>query len=93
MATRGELRLGRFLIGMGVGLFVGLLCASRAGEETRKQVRRRAKEGLDYLSQQARKVRERTDKLLAITKDWIGRQDSTVQPETELQKAYQDPKL
>lgn len=89
--TNGEFRISDFVIGFGIGLLAGLLLAPRSGEETRKEVRRRTGEGVDYLIQQAEKLRESADKIIAITKDWIGRQGESLETKaTELQKAYQD---
>jgi len=89
--TKGEFRVSEFLIGIGIGLLTGLLWAPRSGEDTRKEVRRRTGEGLDYLNQQAEKLREGADKIAAMTKEWIGRQGESLESKaTELQKAYQD---
>jgi gas vesicle protein len=89
--TNGEFRVSAFLIGIGIGLLTGLLWAPRSGEDTRREVRRRTGEGLDYLNQQAEKLRERADKIAAMTKEWIGRQGESLESKaTELQKAYQD---
>jgi gas vesicle protein len=89
--TNGEFRISDFVIGFGIGLLAGLLLAPRSGEDTRKEVRRRTGEGVDYLTQQAEKLRESADKIIAITKDWIGRHGESLETKaTELQKAYQD---
>jgi hypothetical protein len=45
---------------------------------------------LDYLNQQAEKLREGADKMVAMTKEWIGRHRESTPSQTELQKAYQD---
>ena len=90
MATNREIRIAELVIGMGIGLLAGLLWAPRSGEQTRKEVRRRTSEGLDYLNQQAERLREGADKLAAMSKEWIARHGDTIQSESELQKAYQD---
>ena len=89
--TKGEFRVSEFLIGIGIGLLTGLLWAPCSGEDIRKEVRRCMGEGLDYLNQQAEKLREGADKIAAMTKEWIGRQGESLESKaTELQKAYQD---
>ena len=90
MAARGGFRVAELIIGIGIGFLAGLLWAPRAGEDTRKEVRRRTGEGLDYLNQQVEKLREGADKMVAMTKEWIGRQRESTPSQTELQRAYQD---
>jgi gas vesicle protein len=90
VATNAGLRVSEFIIGIGIGLLAGLLWAPRSGEETRKEVRRRTSEGLDYLNQQAEKLREGADKMVVMTKEWIAGQKTPTQSQTELQNAYQD---
>jgi gas vesicle protein len=90
MATNGGFRVSELIVGIGIGLLAGLLWAPRSGEDTRKEVRRRTSEGLDYLNQQAEKLREGADKMVAMTKEWMGRQKASTQSQTELQNAYQD---
>ena len=74
------------LIGIGIGMIAGVLLAPRSGEEIRQDVRRRANEGLDYLNQQADKVRDGTEKVLTKGKEWIARQSEFVQSATETRK-------
>jgi hypothetical protein len=46
---------------------------------------------VDYLTQQVEKLRDSADKILAMTKDWVGRQSESLESKaTELRKAYQD---
>jgi gas vesicle protein len=74
------------LIGIGIGMIAGVLLAPRSGEEIRQGVRRRANEGLDYLNQQADKVRDGAEKVLTQSKEWIARQSKFVQSATESRK-------
>ena len=92
VATNRKLRISELVIGIGIGLLAGLLWGSRVGEDTRKEVRRRTNEGLNHLNQQAERLRQGAEKIMAMTKEWIGRHGETVQSETELQKAYEDKK-
>jgi len=43
-----------FLCGVGIGAGVGLLCAPRAGAETRELLRTKSREGTDYVKKTAK---------------------------------------
>jgi gas vesicle protein len=59
------------LIGVGLGLLAGLLCAPKRGDETREELRRRSGEGLDYLTEEAEKIRSEADRWLSnMKKRW-----------------------
>ncbi len=73
MSNQGDLRFTYFVIGLGLGLLGGVLFAPRAGDEIRHDARRRANEGLDYLSEQADKLRDATEKLVNTTREWMSR--------------------
>jgi hypothetical protein len=90
VSTNREFRISELMIGIGLGLLAGLLWASRADEDTRKEVRRRTNEGVGYLNQQAERLRGGADKFVAAAKQWIRGYGDPGQSETELQKAYQD---
>lgn len=74
------------LIGVGIGVVAGLLLAPRSGEQIREDIRRRTNEGVDYLNQQAGKLREGAEKFVDKGKEWIGRQSETVQSAVETRK-------
>jgi gas vesicle protein len=78
------------LIGIGIGLVAGVLLAPRSGEEIRRDVRRRANEGLDYLNQQADRVRDGAGKAVAKGKEWVARQSESVQSASEIRKPYHE---
>ena len=61
------------LIGIGIGMAAGLLLAPRSGEEVREDIRRRTNEGMDYLNQQADKLRDGAEKVIDKGQEWIGR--------------------
>ena len=67
------------LIGIGVGMVAALLLAPRSGEEMREDIRRRTNEGVDYLNQQADKLRDGAEKVVSKGKEWIGRQSESNQ--------------
>ena len=74
---------GYLLIGIGIGVAVGLFLAPRSGEEMREHIRRRTHDGLDYLNQQAEKVRDSAESAIAKGKEWIGGQAEAVQSTAE----------
>jgi gas vesicle protein len=74
------------LIGIGIGMVAGLLLAPRSGEEIREDIRRRTNEGVDYLNQQAEKLRDGAVKVVTKGKEWIGRQSENIQSAAEARK-------
>jgi gas vesicle protein len=74
------------LIGIGIGMVAGLLVAPRSGEEMRKDIRRRTNEGVDYLNQQADKLRDGAEKAVSKGKEWIARQSEVIQSAAETKK-------
>ena len=78
------------LIGIGIGMVAGLLLAPRPGEEIREDIRRRTNEGVDYLNQQADKLRDGAEKVMTKGKEWIGRQSDSVRSAAETRKPYHE---
>lgn len=74
------------LIGVGIGIVAGLLLAPRTGEEIRGDIRRRTNEGVDYLNQQAEKLRYGAEKVVGKGKEWIGRQSESIESAVETRK-------
>jgi gas vesicle protein len=74
------------LIGIGIGMVAGLLLAQRSGEEMREYIRRRTNEGVDYLNQQADKLRDGAERVVTKGKEWIGRQSESIQSTVETRK-------
>ena len=77
---------GYLLIGIGIGVVAGLFLPPRSGEEMREDIRRRTHEGLDYLNQQADRVRNNAETAITKGKEWIGRQAEAVQSAAEAKK-------
>jgi gas vesicle protein len=77
---------GYLLIGIGIGVVAGLFFAPRSGEEMREDIRRRTHEGVDYLNQQAEKLRDGAGKVVSKGKEWIGTQSESLQPAVETRK-------
>ena len=67
-------------------MVAGLLLAPRSGEEMREDIRRRTNEGVDYLNQQAEKLRDGAEKVVTKSKEWIGRQSESIQSAVETRK-------
>jgi gas vesicle protein len=84
MTTHDDSRVTYFILGIGLGLLGGLLLAPRSGEEIREDVRRRTHEGMDYLNQQAERLRERTQEAVKKTRGWMRREgDDGESPKAE----------
>jgi gas vesicle protein len=66
MKTSTESGITYLVIGLGLGLMAGLLWAPRLGEEMREELRRGANSGLDYVTEEA-------DRLRAEGNRWFGR--------------------
>ena len=79
------------LIGMGIGIVAGLLLAPRSGQEMREDIRRRTNEGVDYLNQQAEKLRDGTEKFVNKGKEWIEKQSQNIQSAGETKKPTHEP--
>ena len=71
------------LLGIGIGMVAGLLLAPRSGEEIREDIRRRTNEGVDYLNQQAGKLRDGAEKVVSKGKEWIGKRSENTHSAVE----------
>ena len=93
MTTDGESRFSYLLIGLGLGAIGGLMSVLLGRKETRELLRERSNNGLDYLNQQAGKLRESADVIVKKSKELIGPNCDSVKTDTEAQKqAYQEEK-
>ena len=61
------------VVGIALGLLAGLLWAPRSGKDTRRELRRAAQENLDYLIEEAERVRDGTDRLVDDSRKWLAR--------------------
>ena len=61
MRINSESKLSFLLIGLGLGAIGGLMAVLLARKETRKLLRERSTEALDYLSQKGKSLRETTE--------------------------------
>jgi gas vesicle protein len=91
MKTNGEFKFPYLLVGIAVGAVATLLLAPSPAWETWKYLRARSNKGLDYLNQQAGKLRERTEAAIKKGSRLIGSHRDSVDPTTEAeQQAYQE---
>ena len=91
MTTNGESKFSYLLIGLALGAIGGLMSALLARKETREVLRERSGKSLDYLNQQAGKLRETADVIVKKGKEFIGPPRDSVKTDTESQKqAYQE---
>ena len=91
MTTNDESKFSYLLIGLGLGAIGGLMAAILARKETREVLRERSGKSLDYLKQQAEKLRESTEGIVKKGKEFIGPLRDSVKTDTEAEKqAYQE---
>jgi gas vesicle protein len=93
MTTNDESKFSYLLVGLGLGAIGGLMAALLARKETRELLRERSINGLDYLNQQAGKLRESAEVIVKKGKEFIGPHCDSVKTDTEAQKqAYEEEK-
>jgi gas vesicle protein len=94
MKSNGGFKFPYFLIATGIGAIAGMWVVLRSGEQTRKYLRERSDKGLDYLNQQAGKLRESAEGLVKKGQEFIGGQKrGSVKTDTEAEKqAYEEEK-
>ena len=88
MTTNGDSNFSYFIIGFGLGVMAAML----AHRETRELVRKRSGKSLDYVNQQAGKLREAADTIVQQGKKLIACKGSdTLTRSTEGEKqAYEE---
>jgi len=94
MTTDDEAKSTHFFLGLAVGAIGGLLAAILAHRETRDALRERSEKSLDYLNQQAGKLRDSADVMVRQGKKLIACKGADrVDHSTEASKqAYQEEK-
>jgi gas vesicle protein len=94
MTTNGESKSSNLLIGLALGAIGGLVAAILSHRETREALRERSGKCLDYLNQQAGKLRETADVIVQQGKKLMACNDSdSVVRTTEAEKqAFQEGK-
>ena len=69
MRTNDESKFSFLLIGLGLGAIGGLMAALLARKETRDLVAERSRKAVDYLNQQAKKLRETSEGIVEKGKE------------------------
>jgi gas vesicle protein len=94
MTTTGESKFSYLLVGLGLGAIGGLMAALLGRKETREVLRERGGKSLDYLNQQAGRLRETADVIVQQGKKLMACSGSeSVDRSTEAEKqAYQEGK-
>ena len=92
MTTNGESKFSYLLIGLGLGVVGGLMAAILGRKETREVLRERGGKSLDFLNEQAGKLRETADVMVQQGKKLIACKGSdSVDRSTEAEEqAYQE---
>jgi gas vesicle protein len=92
MTTNGESKVSYLLIGLALGAVGGLMVALLVRKETREIIRERSRKSLDYLNQQAGKLRETADVIVQQGKKLIAsKRSDSVNDSTEAEKqTYQE---
>ncbi len=94
MTTDGKPKLSYLFLGLGLGAVGGLVAAMLSQKKTREMIRNRSGKSLDYLNQQAGKLRDTADDLVQKGKKLVECGGSNcVDDSTEAEKqAYQEDK-
>jgi gas vesicle protein len=93
MKTREPGKSSYLLFGIGLGAIGGLISALMARKETRDVLRERSTKSLEYLNQQATKLREAADEIAKRGKEFVGRHRDAVKTDTEAEKqAHEEEK-
>ena len=92
MTTNGESKFSYLLIGLGLGAIGGLMSALFAHKESRELLRERGRNSLNYLNEQAGKLRESADGIVKKGKEFIGPHcDSDAQKQTFREERRENP--
>jgi gas vesicle protein len=60
-----------FLVGLGIGSAVGILCAPKSGEKTREYLAKKASEGNEHARKKARELKDRAEDVVGRGKEMI----------------------
>ncbi|HWH78484.1 MAG TPA: hypothetical protein VNT76_13975 [Candidatus Binatus sp.] len=91
MTTNGTSKFSILLIGLGLGAIGGLLATILGRKETREVLRESGGKSLDYINQQAGKLRETADEIVQQGKKLIARKGEPDGHATSAEKqAYQE---
>jgi gas vesicle protein len=86
-------KISYFMVGLGIGALVGILCAPKSGDETREYLTQRAEEGKEYAQRKARELRERAEDLVERGKQVASKQKESISAAVDAgREAYQREK-
>jgi gas vesicle protein len=60
-------KVGLFLVGVGAGALIAILCAPTSGKQTRRLIAKKAEEGKDYVADKSRELIEEVGDRLSET--------------------------
>jgi gas vesicle protein len=63
-----------FVAGVGIGAAVALLFAPQSGEDTRKQIKKTAQDGSDFVAAKGKEIRRQAEDLVDQGKDLVSKQ-------------------
>jgi len=92
MTTNSESKVSYLLVGLGLGAVGGLMAALLVRKETREIIRDSSRKSLDYLNQQAGKIRESADVIVQQGKKLLAckRSDSASDSTESEKQTYQE---
>jgi gas vesicle protein len=92
MTTNRESKISYLLIGLGLGAVGGLMAALLVRKETREIIGERSRQSLEYLNQQARKLRDTADVIVQQGKKLMAckRSDSVADSTQAEKQPYQE---
>ena len=67
-------KLSFFLAGLGIGAAIALLFAPQSGEETRKQIKKTAQDGSDFVVTKSKEIRKQAEDLVDQGKEMVSKQ-------------------
>ena len=71
MAQNITLKGNYFLVGLGIGSLIGVLCAPKSGEETREYLAKRTREGNELARKKTRELRDRVEETVERGKEIV----------------------
>ena len=75
MTTNGQPKFSYLLVGLGLGALSGLMATILGRRDNREALRERGGKSLDYINQQAGKLRETADEIVQQGKKLISRKE------------------
>ena len=72
MKTNGSSKLPNAVIAFGLGVIGGAMSGLLARKETREKVLAQGSQSLDYLKEQGKKLRERSEEAVKKGRDFVG---------------------